>query len=324
MIVVTGGAGFIGSNIVRGLNRQGETEILVVDDLRDGWKCRNLTGCRIDDYLDKDRFLQALQQDDTLIGEVDCVMHQGACTSTVQWDGRLMMDDNYQYSKELLARCAARRIPLIYASSAAIYGDGGMCREEPACEQPLTLYAWSKWLFDRHVRRVLPAMTSQIVGLRYFNVYGPREAHKGSMASMVLQLHRQVICDGKMRLFGASHGRSDGEQRRDFVYVDDVVAANLWFLRNPQISGIFNVGTGRGRTFNELARAIATHHAEGTIEYIAFPTSLRGLYQNDTQADLTRLRSVGCDIAFRNIEQGVEEYVAWLEHNDYEPPVSHP
>ena len=308
MIIVTGGAGFIGSNLVRGLNARGIDQVIVVDDLSDGTKFGNLVGCDIADYLDKDDFLSRLSTDSALPGDTRAVFHQGACSTTTEWDGRLMMRLNYEYSKSLLEQCMTRRIPLIYASSAAVYGTGGDFRETPGCEQPLNVYGYSKYLFDRFVTANAGGET-QVVGLRYFNVYGPGEQHKGPQASVAYHFDRQVREDGEARLFRGSDGYPDGGQRRDFVYVDDVVDVNLWFLEHPEHSGIFNVGTGRSQSFNDVAEAVLAWHGRGAIRYIPFPDTLQGSYQSFTEADIGKLREAGYDPPFKTVEQGVPSYL---------------
>ena len=301
MFIVTGGAGFIGSNLVKALNRRGAADILVVDDLTDGKKFVNLLGADISDYLDKDEFRRRIRAGQDL-GAVEAVLHQGACSVTTEWDGRYMMDVNYEYSKELLAWCEAKRVPFVYASSAAVYGTAGDFREDTAVQRPVNVYGWSKWLFDRHVAARRPSVPA--TGLRYFNVYGPGEAHKGSMASVVWHAHRQLAETGEVRLFEGSHGFGPGEQRRDFVHVGDVAAVNLWFLDHP-VPGVFNVGTGRSRSFNELARAVIAWAGAGRIRYVPFPEHLEASYQAHTEARLDRLRQAGCAHEFRAIEEGV-------------------
>jgi ADP-L-glycero-D-manno-heptose 6-epimerase len=308
MIVVTGGAGFIGSNIVRELNRRGESNIIVVDDLRDGSKFVNLVGCDIADYFDKAEFIARLNSG--ALGKIEAILHQGACAVTTEWDGRYMLETNYRYSVDLLEYCLAARVPLIYASSAAVYGASTVFKEDDRkAERPLNVYGYSKLLFDDYVRRCLPRVQTQVVGLRYFNVYGPGEAHKGSMASVAFHLHGQVAATGEARLFEGNDGYGPGEQRRDFVYVGDVVDVNLWFLKQPRVSGVFNVGTGASATFNDVANAIVAWHRKGAVRYIPFPAELKNRYQSFTEADLRALRAVGYTAPFRNVRAGVTAYL---------------
>ncbi|MGE4057089.1 MAG: ADP-glyceromanno-heptose 6-epimerase [Vicinamibacterales bacterium] len=321
-IVVTGAAGFIGSNLVKALNERGIDKIIAVDDLEQGDKFVNLADCEIADYFDKDEFAHLLDAG-KLDGTVRAVMHQGACSDTTESNGRYMMDVNYRYSARMLDFCTRQRVPLIYASSAAVYGANARCRESGECELPLNVYGYSKLQFDRYVRSRWEGRTSQVVGLRYFNVYGPRESHKGRMASVAWHLFNQYRAGGKVRLFEGSHGYADGEQRRDFVSVEDCVKVNLHFLDHPGISGIFNVGTGRAQPFNDVAVAVvnALRRARGesecgleelarsgTIEYIPFPEDLRGKYQAFTQADMTALRSAGYAEPFLDVAEGVRRY----------------
>ena len=324
-IVVTGAAGMIGSNIVHGLNALGHDDVIAVDDLTDGPKYRNLLGARISDYFDKTEFYTRFARGD--FGKVDAVLHQGACSDTMEHNGRFMLDTNYRCSKDLLDACQIQGTRLLYASSAATYGGSDTFREEPAFEQPLNVYGYSKLLFDNVVRRMLPAATTQVAGFRYFNVYGPREQHKGRMASVAFHNFNQFREAGKVKLFGEYGGYGAGGQTRDFISVDDVVAVNLWFLQNPGKSGIFNLGTGRAQPFNDVAVAVvnASRAAKdeaalplaelvklGLIEYIPFPDALVGKYQCYTQADMTRLRAVGCDHRFADVATGVARYVEWL------------
>lgn len=305
MIVVTGGAGFIGSNIVKGLNKRGIDDVLVVDDLRDGSKFRNLADCVFADYMDKDEFRKALKRSG-FGDDISAVLHQGACSVTTEWDGRYMLENNYTYSKTLLHHCMSRGLPFIYASSAAVYGAGPAFTEDPSNEHPLNVYGYSKALFDRYVRR--QSANSQAVGLRYFNVYGPREQHKGSMASVALHFSRQLAEEGEAHLFEGSGGYADGEQRRDFIYVDDVVKVNLWFLEHRGVSGIFNLGTGRSQTFNDVAKAVIARMGQGKIRYVPFPDRLKDRYQSFTQADVTHLRAAGFAEEFLTVEEGVKAY----------------
>lgn len=313
MLVVTGGAGFIGSNLVKALNQRGRSDVLVVDDLQDGRKFRNLADCEIADYLDKDKFFEALRDSSVHRSAFQAVFHQGACSVTTEWNGRYMLENNFEYSKRLLHFCAEREIPFIYASSAAVYGAGSSFGENRAHEAPLNVYGYSKFLFDQYVRLHVHGLKNQIVGLRYFNVYGPRESHKCSMASVAFHLRNQLLETGRVRLFEGCQGYADGEQRRDFVYVEDVANVNLWFLDHPEASGIYNVGTGRSQPFNDVARAVLKHYGRGEIEYIPFPDSLKGSYQSFTEADLTRLHAVGCDVRFRSVEDAVPLYMEWLD-----------
>ncbi len=312
MHIVTGGAGFIGSNLVRALIDRGHDDVVVVDDLEDGHKFVNISDQPIADYLDKDDFLQRLASDKAFSDEIAAVFHEGACSETTEWNGRYMMKNNYSYSQSLLHHCLQYGTPYIYASTAAVYGGSATFVEDPLFENPLNVYGYSKLQFDRYVRRVAATPDSQVVGLRYFNVYGPREQHKGSMASVAFHFNNQVLEDGEARLFSGTDGYGDGEQLRDFVYVDDVCDVNLWFLDNPGVSGIFNTGTGRAQAFNDVANAVIQWHGKGKIRYIAFPDHLKGAYQSFTQADLTQLRECGCDIDFRPVETGVKDYLDQL------------
>jgi ADP-L-glycero-D-manno-heptose 6-epimerase len=309
MIIVTGGAGFIGSNIIKALNQRGRKDILVVDDLTDGTKFANFSDCDIVDYLDKDDFLSRIQKRDSFGTDIEAIFHQGACSTTTEWNGRFMMQNNYEYSKELLNYCLERGVNFMYASSAAVYGDGKVFKEERHLEKPLNVYGYSKFLFDQHVRCILPQAKSQIAGFRYFNVYGPNENHKGSMASVAYHLNQQLPKTGVVKLFEGCDGYGNGEQRRDFVYVDDVVSVNLWFMDNPTKSGIFNVGTGASQSFNDVAKAVLAWHQKGTLEYIPFPEHLKGRYQSFTEADISLLRQAGYDKKFKTVEEGTKLYL---------------
>jgi ADP-L-glycero-D-manno-heptose 6-epimerase len=299
--------------------------VIAVDDLTDGPKYRNLLNAQISDYFDRVEFYGRFAAGE--FGRVDAVLHQGACSDTMEHDGRYMLDNNYRRSKELLDACQAQGTRLLYASSAATYGGSASFREEPEFEQPLNVYGYSKLLFDNVVRRMLGAAKTQVVGFRYFNVYGPREQHKARMASVAFHHYHQFRETGRVRLFGEYGGYGPGEQSRDFVFVDDVVAVNLWFLEHPERSGIYNLGTGRAQPFNDVAvatvnaaRALAGQPAltlvemirQGLVEYIEFPAALVGKYQSYTQADLTQLRSTGCDHVFADVASGVAAYVHWL------------
>jgi ADP-L-glycero-D-manno-heptose 6-epimerase len=316
MIIVTGGAGFIGSNLVHGLNARGINDILVVDDLTDGHKCLNLSDAYIADYLDKEDFLQRIKEGQSF-GPVQAIFHQGACSTTTEWNGKFVMRENYEYSKILLAWCAARRVPFYYASSASVYGNGKVFKEARSNERPLNAYAFSKFLFDQHLRVKLKDIHSPVVGLRYFNVYGPREQHKGNMASVAFHMHQQLKTGHAVRLFEGCDGYGPGGQQRDFVYVDDVVKVNLWLLEHTEVSGIFNCGTGRAQSFNEVAQAVINSHQMGHIDYIPFPEHLKGRYQSYTQADMTALREKGYEAPFMSVEKGVPNYINWLKQSDH-------
>ena len=323
-IIVTGAAGFIGSNLVKALNDRGVTDVVAVDELTQADKFHNLVDCEIADYLDRDDFLARLEGE--AFGKVDAVLHQGACSDTMETDGAYMMENNYRYSLALMDACAGQRVPFLYASSAATYGAGPRFVEERGAEKPLNVYGYSKFLFDQIVRRRLPDATHQIAGFRYFNVYGPRESHKGRMASVAFHNFNQLGADGRVKLFEGWEGYGDGMQQRDFVSVEDVVKVNLHFL-DRGTSGIYNLGTGRAQTFNDVAMAVVNarrrHEGlaawpltrlvdEGLIEYVAFPEALKGKYQSFTQADIGKLRAAGYDAAFLTVEEGVSRYADWL------------
>ncbi len=326
LYVVTGAAGFIGSRLVAGLNARGIREIIAVDDLsgKEGDNARNLFSLEIQDFMDKGEFLARVSSG-SFNGDVEAVLHQGACTNTMEHDGQYMMENNYAYSKALLDWCQEGEVPLIYASSAAVYGAGRTFAEAQENENPLNVYAYSKLLFDQQVRVRLEDSSAQVAGLRYFNVYGPNEAHKKKtgMHSIALQSFEHYRKEGHVRLFAGSDGYADGQQQRDFVHVDDVVAVNLWLLETREVSGIFNCGTGRAQTFNDVAAAVLNSVdgsklsvqelvAKGLIRYVPFPEKLAGKYQSYTQADLAQLRSAGYAGTFRAVEAGVADYVKIL------------
>ena len=306
MIIVTGGAGFIGSNLIEALNARGDTEILVVDRSPDS---RNLANLRISEFMQPDEFRRAIERE-ALPPRIEAIFHQGACADTTCDDRAYMMDNNFTFSKEVLHFALAHRIPLVYASSAAVYGASTAFAPSRENERPLNLYGISKLDFDNHVREVAASSESVIAGLRYFNVYGPRESHKGKMASMVYQLYRQLRSSGRAHLFTGTDGYADGEQRRDFVFVGDVVRVNLALAEGTMHSGIFNVGTGQSRSFNDVANAIVERIGTGAIEYVPFPENLSGRYQSFTQADLSGLRDAGYSEKFSSLEDGIAKSVA--------------
>jgi len=326
-IVVTGAAGFIGSNLVRALNARGETDIIAVDNLTSGDKFKNLVDCDISHYLDKHDFIDRVVSG-ALEGEISAILHQGACSDTMNHDGKYMLDNNYQYTLALFDFCQEEEIPFLYASSAAVYGGGKVFKEERSHEGPLNVYGYSKFLFDQILRqRMEEGLTAQVAGFRYFNVYGQHEQHKGRMASVAFHNYNQYRETGKVKLFGGYDGWENGGQSRDFVSVDDVVRVNMHFLDHPEKSGIFNLGSGRAQPFNDVA--VATVNAcrrhegkpaltleelvsQGILEYTEFPDALKGKYQSFTQADITKLRDIGYNAPFLTVQQGVDRYVDWL------------
>ena len=330
--IVTGAAGFIGANIVQGLNQRGEKDIIVVDDLAQADKYRNLADLEISDYLDKTEFLEKFKRGD--FGKIAAVFHEGACSDTMETDGHYMMANNFRYTVDLLDICTEQKVPLLYASSAATYGRSDVFVEQREYEKPLNVYGYSKFLFDQILRRRFAEnkTTAQVVGFRYFNVYGPRESHKGRMASVAFHHFHQFNETGVVKLFGAYDGYAQGEQSRDFVSVEDVVKVNFFFLDHPEKSGIFNLGTGRAQPFNDVAKSVVNGLSKfkdaasqdqsleqlikaQKIQYIDFPEALKGKYQSFTQANLDHLRAAGYDQNFLTVEQGVSRYVAWMSEN---------
>ena len=327
-VAVTGAAGFIGGNMLRGLNALGIDDIVATDDLSDARKFRNLLNARISDYVDHHEFYDRLEAG--ALGHFDAIIHEGACSDTMEQDGRLMMRLNFDCSRRLLDVSERTGSRLLYASSAAVYGGGSQFAEHPANEAPLNVYGFSKLLFDNIVRQ-RALKSTQVAGFRYFNVYGPGEAHKGRMASVAFHHFNEFREHGKVRLFGAYDGWSAGEQTRDFIHVDDLVRVKMWFLENPDIGGIFNLGTGRAQPFNDIAGAVvngirardqlepmplASLVQAGLLEYIDFPEALKGKYQSFTQADVSRLRAVGYDASFMSVEDGVASYLDRLLGNE--------
>jgi ADP-L-glycero-D-manno-heptose 6-epimerase len=321
LIIVTGGAGFIGSNLIQQLNAAGERDILVVDNFApspglSGPKFLNLWGAQFADYMDKREFRAALAAGEFEHVPVRAILHQGACSNTLEDDGQYMMDNNFTYSKEVLAFALDRKIPLVYASTAATYGLSTEFAEVPANERPLNVYGYSKLVFDNYVRRLMPTIQSTVVGLRYFNVYGPREQHKGRMASVIHHFTKQMKDTGKIRMFEGSGGYANGEQRRDFVFVKDLARINMFFggllPESPSrpVQAVVNAGTGAARSFKAVAEALMAVHGPATIEYIPFPGDLKNRYQHYTQADIAGLRAAGYTAPFTTLEEGVQQTFA--------------
>lgn len=316
MFIVTGGAGFIGSNIVKALNDRGIYDILVVDDLTDGRKCRNLQSLTFSDYMDHHVFDEKIANRTINFDNLEAVFHQGACSNTMEYDGKYMMQNNFECSKQLFHYTQEHGVPFIYASSASTYGGKNIFIETKEAEEALNPYAFSKLFFDRYIERHLKHCQSQVVGLRYFNVFGPQENHKDAMASVIRQMFYTLKTNKKVTLFGEYDGYAAGEQRRDFIYVKDVVKVNLFFLEHPEISGIYNCGTGESHTFNELMQALIEYIGYGEIEYTPFPDKLKGKYQSYTQADLTKLMSVGYDKGFYNFKEAIFDYCRYLNGSE--------
>lgn len=325
MLIVTGGAGFIGSNIVHELNMHGLTDILIVDNLANAKKFENLHGARYTDYMDKREFRRAINEHALGTGRVEAVLHQGACSNTLEDDGVYMMDNNFTYTKEVLGFAVREGAPLVFASTAAVYGLSGPGKfvEKLENERPLNVYGFSKLAFDHYFRHQLELGTVPItaVGLRYFNVYGPREQHKGRMASVIHHFGKQIRETGKVKLFEGTGGYGNGEQRRDFVYVRDLARLNMFFAglgpyaaqEKKTYRGVVNAGSGRARSFNDVVKALSAVIGPATTEYMPFPKDLEGRYQHFTEADLTGLRALGCDIPMTELEAGVAETLATLE-----------
>ena len=321
MIIVTGGAGFIGSNLVHELNRAGHTDILVVDNLApaanlSGPKFLNLQGAVYADYMDKLDFLDSLIAGDFDEEPIEAILHQGACSNTLEDDGQYMMRNNFDYSKVLLHFATEREIPFVYASTAATYGASPSFAVDPANERPLNVYGFSKLVFDNYVRRLASGFNSTVIGLRYFNVYGPREQHKGRMASVIHHFTKQLLDTGTIRMFEGSGGYADGEQRRDFVFVKDLARINMFFgglspdsPKNP-VQAIVNAGTGHARTFRAVADSLMAVHGAGEIEFIPFPGDLKNRYQHFTEAEISGLRAAGYNAPFTELEEGVRQTFA--------------
>ena len=321
MIVVTGGAGFIGSALIAGLNNRQISDILVVDELGSDEKWKNLLNLSFADYVEKSDFLEMVLADNLPSG-TEVVFHMGACTSTTETNASYLIKNNYEYSKLLAQWAGDKDVRYIYASSAAAYGDGsaGFSDDEERLEglKPLNIYGYSKHLFDLWARRT--GLLKKIVGLKYFNVFGPNEYHKGDMRSFVLKAFDQINAKGKVGLFKSYKPEyADGEQMRDFLYVKDAVDMTLFFLDNPQTAGLFNIGTGRARTWNDLVNAVfAAMDKKPKIEYIEMPESIRNHYQYFTQADISKLRNSGYKKQPVGLEDAVADYTQdYLQKGEY-------
>lgn len=313
MVIVTGGAGFIGSCIVRTLNDVGIEDIVIVDNIASTDKWMNLRNKKYINYVNKKDFLAELPSYES----VSAIIHMGACTSTTEKNFEYLWRNNFEFTKSLWNYCAVKQIQFIYASSAATYGDGEQGfddRMDIDTLRPLNGYGYSKQLFDQWVKHQATIYPRQNVGLKFFNVYGPNEYYKGSMASMIFHGFNQIMADGEIRLFKSCNTNyEDGGQLRDFVYVKDVCSVIKWLLENPNVSGLFNIGTGRAQSFCELAEA--TFHAlglESNIRYIDMPEHLKNKYQYYTKAEMANLREAGYDKEFMDLEAGARDYV--LEH----------
>mgnify|MGYP001413633618 FL=1 len=319
-ILVTGAAGFIGCNNVLELNRRGFKDVIAVDNLTKSEKFLNLAKCSISDYFDKNDFIERVRRDELPVPEV--IFHQGACSDTMETDGRYMMENNYRYTLDLFHWAQKHRIPFIYASSAATYGASQVFVEDVAYEGPLNVYGYSKYLFDQVVRANMKSLTAPVAGMRYFNVYGPHEQHKGRMASVAFHQYSQFKKEGRVKLFEGCLGYGNGCQMRDFVFVEDVIDIAMYFMTAGK-SGIFNCGSGRAQPFNDVALTVVNSLSgtdytleeavsKGLIEYIPFPEALKGKYQAYTQADLTNLRAAGYEGELHTVQQGTAKYMQYL------------
>jgi len=321
MIIVTGGAGFIGSALIAALNKRQITDILVVDELGTDRKWKNLRNLSFTDYVEKDDFLEMVIED-KLDNSVESVFHLGACSDTTETNASYLIKNNYEYSKLLAQWATNADIRFIYASSAATYGDGSASfsddQEKIENLRPLNMYGYSKHLFDLWARRT--GLLKKLVGLKYFNVFGPNEYHKADMRSFVIKAFEQINASGKVRLFKSYKSEyADGEQLRDFIYVKDAVDMTLFFYDKPQLSGLFNIGAGKARTWNDLVKAVfAAMGREPNIEYIEMPESIRNQYQYFTEADITNFRKAGYDKEITTLEDAIKDYVqSYLQKDGY-------
>lgn len=312
MIIVTGGAGFIGRNLIAGLNKIHQTDIVVVDNLKNGKKYENLVGLHISDYIDKSDFIKHLYTNTSYIKNIETVFHEGACSDTTEWNGKYLMHNNYQYSKELVTYCVQYSIPFIYASSAAVYGKNTdiFHKTNNKYEKPINIYGYSKFLFDQYIYKIMQQSTSQICGLRYFNVYGPYETHKKNMASIIFNIYNQITQKKNPTLFiGSKHFK------RDFIYIDDIININLWIWLN-NISGIFDCGTGIATSFESIANIILNFFNNKNIQHIPMPSDLQKHYQTFTKANSLQLQKIGYPHKFTEINDGIHKYLNWLMYHN--------
>ncbi len=321
MLVVTGGAGFIGSALVWALNEQGRKDVVIVDKLGSEGKWKNLRGLNFTDIVTPEHFAERLRSQTP--PKPEAILHMGAITDTFEQDADAMYFSNTRYTRVLTQWAIENDVRFIYASSASVYGDGelGFSDADTLTPDllPLNPYAFSKWLFD--TQSLQEGWASKIAGLRFFNVFGPNEYHKARMASVIWHATNQVRETGQIKLFQShKEGYRDGGQQRDFVYVKDLCRVVLWFLSHPEANGIFNLGTGQARTFNDLANAVfAALDRTPDITYIPTPETIRNSYQYHTEADLTKLRAVGCDLPFTSLENAVHDYVTGYLQNTRNP-----
>ena len=318
--VITGGAGFIGSAFVWKLNAEGIDDILIVDELSESDKWKNLLNSRFVDYLHKDQFLQMVRKN-AMPFMISTIVHMGACTSTTERNADYLMENNYRYTRELAEWAIKKEVRFIYASSASTYGDGSMGFSDDDQVtiklRPLNMYGYSKQIFDLYALR--SGLVQKIAGVKFFNVFGPNEYHKGDMSSIIYKAFQQIHATGKVRLFKSYKSEyRDGMQMRDFVYVKDCVEILWWLLQNQNVSGIFNLGTGKARTWNDLVHAVfSAMGVKPQIEYIEMPTAIRDRYQYITEAKMDKLLSKGCTISFRSLEESVRDYITnYLRHPD--------
>ena len=310
-IVVTGGAGFIGSNLISNLNSTGYTNIILSDYFVNGKQVSNVNHLKINDFIPPDDLCDFIKNN-----RVDKMFHLGACSDTTEWNGEYMLEKNFSFSKRLLTACTLKKIPFVYASSASVYGLSEQFGENSSNEKPLNIYGFSKLLFDNFVRSKLSVFDSLVCGVRFFNVFGANEGHKKGMASVMYHFNNQLLSSGVIKIFRGSHNFGDGEHLRDFIEVNDAIDLTTWLSnRKPSDSGIYNCGTGVARSFNEVAQLVVNWHKKGKIEYIDFPCTLMPFYQPHTCADIRRIRTLGYTNSFMTLEEGVNRYMNWLNVN---------